>query len=139
MAETGHLVFGTLHTNGAVQTINRIVNVFPPHQQPQIRQVLSFTLQGILSQQLIPKSFDSGRVMACELMIPNMAIRNLIREDKLHQIYSAMQMGQDESGMMTLNQHLMMHVKNGLLSKSDAIESATVPEELVKMLSALPG
>ncbi len=135
MAETGHLVFGTLHTNGAVQSINRIINVFPPHQQPQIRQVLSFTLQAILSQQLIPRSFQAGRVMACEVMIPNMAVRNLIREEKLHQVYSAMQAGQEESGMMTLNQHLVQHVKNGILSKADAIEASTVPDELSKMLA----
>ncbi|NDD91248.1 PilT/PilU family type 4a pilus ATPase, partial [bacterium] len=139
MAETGHLVFGTLHTNGAVQSINRIVNVFPPHQQPQIRQVLSFTLQAILSQNLVPKSYQSGRIMACEVLIPNIAIRNLIREDKLHQVYSAMQAGQDESGMMTLNQHLLQHVKNGILSKPDAIEASHAPDELSKMLATVPG
>src|SRR4051812_8465078 len=137
MAETGHLVFGTLHTNSAVQSVNRIINVFPPHQQPQIRQVLSFSLQAIVSQTLIPKSFESGRVMACELMIPSMAIRNLIREDKIHQIYSSMQSGQEDSGMSTMNQSLVLLVKSGQLSKQDAIEHSTMPEELVKQLSAV--
>ncbi|MBU6376617.1 MAG: type IV pilus twitching motility protein PilT [Bdellovibrionales bacterium] len=139
MAETGHLVFGTLHTNGAVQSINRMVNVFPPYQQPQIRQVLSFTLQGILSQNLVSKSYEPGRVMACEVMIPNVAIRNLIREDKLHQIYSAMQVGQEDTGMMTLNQHLLQHVKNGILSKNDALGASHHPDELGKMLLTVPG
>lgn len=134
MAETGHLVFATLHTNGAVQSINRIINVFPTHQQSQVRQVLSFSLQAILSQQLVPKSFKQGRVMACELMIPNMAIRNLIREDKLHQIYGVMQSGQGETGMMTMNQSLLNHIRNRDLSKEDALEYSMVPEELIKML-----
>ncbi|MGZ3696832.1 MAG: type IV pilus twitching motility protein PilT, partial [Bdellovibrionota bacterium] len=135
MAETGHLVFATLHTNGAVQSINRIINVFPPHQQTQIRQVLSFTLQAIMSQMLIPKSHEPGRLMACEVMIPTMAIRNLIREDKVHQIYSSMQTGQDESGMITMNQSLINLVKQGSLSKADAIENSTAPEEITKLLA----
>jgi twitching motility protein PilT len=137
MAETGHLVFGTLHTNGAVQAINRIINVFPPHQQPQIRQVLSFTLQAILSQQLIPKSFEPGRAMACELMIPTMGIRNLIREDKIHQVYAAMQTGQDDTGMSTMNQSLLNLVKSGVLSKIDALEHSFSPDEIGKMLGAI--
>ena len=138
MAETGHLVFGTLHTNGAIQSINRIINVFPPHQQPQVRQVLSFTLQAILSQQLIPKSYKPGRVMSCELMVPSIAIRNLIREDKLHQIYSSMQTGQDESGMQTMNQSLVNLIKAGHLSKSDAMDSSFMPEELQKLIATIP-
>lgn len=137
MAETGHLVFGTLHTNSAVQTINRVINVFPPHQQPQIRQVLSFSLQGVVSQQLIPKSFQPGRCMAAEILIPTMGIRNLIREDKIHQIYSAMQAGQEETGMQTMNQSLVTHVRNGVLSKEDAIEHSIVPDELGKMLAVV--
>lgn len=137
-AETGHLVFGTLHTNSAVQSINRIINVFPTHQQPQIRQVLSFTVQAILSQQLIPKSFESGRAMACEVMIPTMAIRSLIREDKIHQVYSSMQTGQEESGMQTMNQSLATLVRNGLLSKADGLEHSMMPEELVKMIAQVP-
>ena len=139
MAETGHLVFATLHTNSAIQTINRIINAFPSHQQPQVRQVLSFTLQMIVSQQLIPKSFQPGRAMACEVLIPNMAIRNLIREDKLHQIYSSMQAGQDESGMITMNQSLVQLVRNSVLSKADALEVSPMPDELSKVLASMPG
>ncbi len=130
MAETGHLVFGTLHTNNAVQSINRIINVFPPHHQPQIRQMLSFTLQAILSQQLVINSHQQGRSLAIELLIPSVAIRNLIREDKLHQIYSMMQTGQGESGMKTMNQSLAELVTQGILTKEDAIGYTTQPEEL---------
>ncbi len=137
LAETGHLVFGTLHTNNAVQSINRVINVFPPHQQPQIRQVLSFTLQAVMSQALIPKSYGPGRAMAYEMLIPNMAIRNLIREDKLHQIYSSMQAGQDETGMQTMNQSIMALVKAKVLSKEDALENSTMPEELLKYLNQI--
>jgi len=139
MAETGHLVFATLHTNSAVQTINRIINVFPAHQQAQIRQVLSFTLQAIVCQQLIAKSFQPGRAAACEVLLPNMAIRNLIREDKLHQIYSSMQAGQEESGMITMNQSLSSLVRSGVLSKADAMEYSMLPDELTKMLQGMPG
>jgi len=139
MAETGHLVFGTLHTNGAVQTINRIVNVFPPHQQYQIRQVLSFSLQAVVSQQLVPNTFKPGMTMACEILIPTLGIRNLIREDKIHQVYSAMQTGQDASGMQTMNQALVAAVKNGFLSKETAIENSLMADELTKMLSSVTG
>ncbi|MCM0605133.1 MAG: PilT/PilU family type 4a pilus ATPase [Xanthomonadaceae bacterium] len=137
LAETGHLVFGTLHTNSAVQSINRIVNVFPPHQQTQIRQLLAFTLQAILSQQLVTHSDGHGRSMVCELLIPNMAIRNLMREDKLHQIYSMMQSGQGTSGMQTMNQSLMNLVKGGKVSKQDAIGYSSMPEELEKALGGM--
>src|SRR5881409_511518 len=106
IAETGHLTFGTLHTNSAAQTINRIVDVFPAHQQPQIRAQLSFVLEGILCQSLLPKANGKGRVMAMEILVPNAAIRNLIREDKVHQIYSMMQTGQAKYGMQTFNQSL---------------------------------
>ena len=104
IAETGHLTFATLHTNSAAQTINRIIDVFPPHQQSQIRAQLSFVLEGVMCQALLPKANSPGRVMALEVMIPNPAIRNLIREDKIHQIYSQMQIGQDKFGMQTMNQ-----------------------------------
>jgi twitching motility protein PilT len=137
MAETGHLVFGTLHTNSAVQSINRVINVFPPHQQTQIRQVLSFSLQAVVSQQLIPKSFGPGRCMACEILIPTMGIRNLIREDKIHQIYSGMQTGQEETGMQTMNQSLTALVKNGVISKADALEYSFLQDEMVKMLAPI--
>ena len=134
MAETGHLVFGTLHTNSAAQSINRIINVFPPHQQGQVRQVLSFTLQAIMSQQLVTSTTNGKRFLAYELLIPSMAIRNLIREDKIHQIYSAMQVGQDETGMVTMNQCLLSLVKNGSIGRSDAMEYSMAPEELDKMM-----
>jgi twitching motility protein PilT len=137
MAETGHLVFGTLHTNSAVQSIYRMVNVFPPHQQPQVRQLLAFVLQAVVSQQLIPKSQGHGRVLAMEILIPNSAIRNLIREDKLHQLYSSMQAGQAESGMQTMNQALARLVQARYLSKEDAMGASFVPEELQKMLVAI--
>ena len=106
IAETGHLTFGTLHTNSAAQTINRIVDVFPAHQQPQIRAQLSFVLEGILCQALLPRANGKGRVMAMEILVPNPAIRNLVREDKVHQIYSMMQTGQSKYGMQTFNQSL---------------------------------
>ena len=139
MAETGHLVFGTLHTNSAIQSIQRIINVFPAHQQPQIRQLVGFVLQATISQQLIPRANGHGRVMAMEMMIPNTAIRNLIREDKLHQIYSSMQAGQTDSGMITMNQALTKLVRDGSISKRTAIETSPIPDELAKMLSGISG
>ncbi len=105
IAETGHLTFGTLHTNSAAQTINRIIDIFPAHQQSQIRTQLSLVLEGIVCQALLPK-IGGGRVVSLEIMIPTPAIRNLIREDKIHQIYSAMQTGQEKFGMQTANQSL---------------------------------
>ncbi len=134
VAETGHLVFATLHTNGAVQTINRIVDVFPPHQQPQVRAQLSFVLEGVLSQVLIPKLGGGGRVLALEIMVPNAAIRNLIREDKVHQIYSQMQVGQAKFGMQTMNQSLLMLYQKRLISLEDALAKSPEPEELKQML-----
>jgi len=106
IAETGHLTFATLHTNSAASTINRIIDVFPSGQQSQIRTQLSMVLEGILCQALLPKAAGGGRVMALEILVPNPAIRNLIREDKIHQIYSTMQTGQDKFGMQTFNQAL---------------------------------
>ncbi len=137
MAETGHLAFGTLHTNSAIQSLNRVINVFPPHQQTQVRQLLSFTLQCIVAQQLVPTADGKGRVAAHEIFIPNMAIRNLIREDKLHQIYGLMQSGQEDTGMQTMNQSLLLHVKAGRITKEMAIEMSPVPEEISKQLLAL--
>ena len=134
IAETGHLVFGTLHTNSCVQTINRLVNVFPADQQDQIRTLLSFVLQGIVSQRLIKKSFEPGRVVSIELMIPNIGIRNLIRENKIHQLYSQMQTGQERSGMITMNQSLFKLVEAGIISQEVALLNTTVPEELKQML-----
>jgi twitching motility protein PilT len=134
IAETGHLVFGTLHTNSCVQTINRIINVFPSDRHSQVRTLLSFVLQGIVAQQLIPKSFEPGRVLGMEILIPNTAIRNLIREDKIHQVYSQMQVGQEKSGMTTMNQSLRKSVESGLIDTETAMNYTTVQEELVKML-----
>ncbi len=134
IAETGHLAFGTLHTNGCVQTINRIIDVFPPYQQPQIRAVLSFVMEGVLSQQLIPKMTGTGRVLALEIMIPNVAIRNLVREDKVHQIYSQMQVGQNKFGMLTLNQSLLSLVQRRLISVDEAIGRSAELDELRTML-----
>ena len=106
IAETGHLTFGTLHTNSASSTINRIIDVFPSHQQAQIRTQLSLVLEGIVCQTLLRKANAPGRIVALEIMVPTPAIRNLIREDKIHQIYSAMQTGQEKMGMQTMNQCL---------------------------------
>jgi twitching motility protein PilT len=133
IAETGHLTFATLHTNSAVQTMNRIIDVFPPHQQSQVRAQLSFVLEGIMSQTLVPK-IGGGRVLALEVLVPNSAIRNLIREDKIHQIYSTMQTGQSKFGMQTLNQSLYdLYVKK-LVSYEDCIGRSSVVEELMAML-----
>jgi len=134
VSETGHLTLATLHTNSAVQTINRIIDVFPAHQQEQIRVQLSFVLEGVLSQQLIAKKSGKGRVLAVELMIPNPAIRNLIREDKVHQLYSTMQTGQTKFGMQTMNQSLIELYTKGHISYEDAIGRSPVPEELITML-----
>ncbi len=134
IAETGHLVFGTLHTNSCVQTINRVINVFPAHQQIQIRTLMSFVLQGIVSQQLIAKSFEKGRVAAMEILVPTSGIRNLIREDKLHQVYSQMQIGQDKTGMITMNQSLKKFVETGAITAEVAMGYSNVPEELAAQL-----
>jgi twitching motility protein PilT len=134
VSETGHLSLATLHTNSAVQTINRIIDVFPPHQQEQIRVQLSFVLEGVLSQQLIARKNGKGRVLAIEVMVPNPAIRNLIREDKIHQIYSTMQTGQSKFGMQTMNQSLIELYSKGHISYEDAIGRSAVPEELIAML-----
>lgn len=134
IAETGHLTMATLHTNSCAQTINRIVDVFPPHQQPQVRAQLSFVLEGVLSQQLVPKLNGQGRVMAMEVMVPNPAIRNLIREDKVHQIYSTMQTGQNKFGMQTMNQSLHELYTKRLISYDEALTRSSVPEELLSMM-----
>jgi twitching motility protein PilT len=134
ISETGHLVFATLHTNGAVSTINRIIDVFPPHQQDQIRSKLSFVLQGIVTQQLIPKAGGSGRALALEVLCPNAAVRNLIREGKIHQIYSQMQVGQNKFGMQTLNQALIDLYNRRLITLEEAQSRTTEPEEFHMML-----
>ncbi|MGC8925738.1 MAG: type IV pilus twitching motility protein PilT [Calditerrivibrio sp.] len=134
VAETGHLTFGTLHTNSAIQTINRIIDVFPPHQQSQVRAQLSFVLEGVVCQQLLQRADGKGRVMVCEVLIPNPGIRNLIREDKLHQIYSMMQSGQSEHGMITMSQSLFNAYAKGLITYDEAINRAIYPEEVKQMI-----
>ncbi len=134
VSETGHLTLATLHTNSAVQTMNRIIDVFPPHQQEQIRVQLSFVLEGILAQQLIPKRSGDGRVLAVEVLVPNPAIRNLIREDKIHQIYSMMQTGQAKFGMQTMNQSLFDLYSRRLISHEDAVGRSPVPDEMIAMI-----
>jgi len=134
LGETGHLCFGTLHTNSAAQTINRIIDVFPSHQQSQVRAQLSFVLEGVLCQNLLPRANGSGRVMALEVMVPNAAIRNLIREDKVHQIYSAMQVGQERFEMETMNQSLHDLCRKRMVSHEDALGRSPDPAELRKML-----
>lgn len=134
VSETGHLTLATLHTNSAIQTINRIIDVFPPHQQEQIRVQLSFVLEGILSQQLIAKKSGKGRALAMELLVPTPAIRNLIREDKIHQLYSMMQTGQAKFGMQTMNQSLFELYTKGHISYEDAVGRSPVPDEMIQML-----
>jgi twitching motility protein PilT len=135
IAETGHLAFGTLHTSSAVQTINRIIDVFPAYQQPQVRAQLSLVLEGIICQNLIPRASGKGRVVALEILIPTPAIRNLIREDKIHQIYSSMQAGQGKHGMQTLNQSLSELVLKGEISQDVAISYSGNQEELMELIN----
>src|SRR5690606_2067117 len=139
IAETGHLVFATLHTNSAAQSINRIIDVFPPHQRSQVRAQLSFVLEGVLNQLLIPRAGAPGRVMAMEVMVPNAAIRNLIREDKVHQIYSQMQMGQGKNGMQTMNQSLFSLYARRLITLDEALGRSTDQDELRSMIETKGG
>ena len=132
IAETGHLTFGTLHTNSCAQTVNRIIDVFPASQQPQVRAQLSLVLEGVLSQTLIPK-IGGGRVMAMEIMVATPAIRNLIREEKVHQIYSALQVG-SRYGMQTMNQSLADLVRRRLITREDALNRSALPDELAQLL-----
>ena len=141
-AETGHLTFATLHTNSCVETINRIIDVFPPHQQQQIRTQLSFVLEGVMAQQLLPRAGGKGRVLAAEVMIPNPAIRNLIREDKIQQVYSLMQVGQTKFGMQTMNQSLLSLYERHLITLDDCMNQSHNAEELRQMLitsNLMPG
>lgn len=136
IAETGHLVFATLHTNSCVQTVNRIIDAFPSHQQSQVRAQLAFVLEAVMAQQLLPRMDGKGRVLACEFMLTTPAIRNLIREDKIHQIYSQMQVGQSKHGMQTMNQSLLNLFTRKLISYEDALSWASDPDELRQMMSA---
>jgi len=135
IAETGHLTFGTLHTNSASSTINRIIDVFPSHQQSQIRAQLSLVLEGIMCQALLPRADGKGRAMAMEILVPNAAIRNLVREDKIHQIYSAMQSGQDKFGMQTFNQALHSLFQQRLITLDTAMARSSNQEELQDMIT----
>jgi twitching motility protein PilT len=134
IAETGHLTFGTLHTNSAAQTINRIIDVFPSHQQGQIRTQLSLVLEGVVCQALLPK-IGGGRVVSLEILVPTPAIRNLIREDKVHQIYSAMQTGQEKVGMQTANQSLATLYLNKHITLETALAASSNRDELQEMIS----
>jgi twitching motility protein PilT len=138
VAETGHLCLATLHTNSAVQTINRIVDVFPPYQQSQIRQQLSFVLEGVMCQTLMPRANGPGRTLSLEVMVPNQAIRNLLREDKIHQLYSAMQVGQSKFGMQTMNQSLAGLVQRRLVTLEDACGRSTDVDELKQLIAQGP-
>ncbi|ABF40393.1 twitching motility protein [Candidatus Koribacter versatilis Ellin345] len=135
IAETGHLTLATLHTNSASSTINRIIDVFPSHQQSQIRAQLSLVLEGIMCQSLLPKVGGNGRAMAMEILVPNAAVRNLIREDKIHQIYSSMQTGQDKFGMQTFNQALATLVAQKQITMELAVQRSSMPEELQDMIA----
>src|ERR1700682_3552994 len=134
IAETGHLTLATLHTNSAVSTINRVIDVFPAHQQTQIRTQLSFVLEGILCQSLLESTSGRGRAMAMEIMVPNAAIRNLIREDKIHQVYSMMQTGQSKFGMQTFNQSLATLFHRKLITLEMALSRSSNPDELQELI-----
>ena len=135
IAETGHLTFATLHTNSAAQTINRIIDVFPAHQQGQIRTQLSLVLEGIVCQALLPLATGQGRVVSLEILVPTPAIRNLIRDDKVHQIYSTMQTGQDKFGMQTMNQSLATLYQKRRISLETAMSASSLKDELEQMIS----
>jgi twitching motility protein PilT len=139
IAETGHLTFATLHTNSAAQSINRIIDVFPAHQQAQIRAQLSLVLEGILCQALLPKAGGKGRALAMEILVPSSAIRNLIREDKVHQIYGMMQAGQAKHGMQTFNQSLAALYFRRLITLETAMARSSYPDELQEMIARGPG
>src|ERR1043166_4423317 len=135
IAETGHLTFGTLHTNSAAQTINRIIDIFPANQQAQIRTQLSLVLEGIVCQALLPKADGKGRVCSLEILVPTPAIRNLIRDDKIHQIYGAMQTGQEKVGMQTANQSLASLYQKRLITLEAVMNSSSNKDELQEMIN----
>ena len=135
IAETGHLTFGTLHTNSAAQTINRIIDIFPSNQQAQIRTQLSLVLEGIVCQALLPRADGKGRVVSLEILVPTPAIRNLIRDDKIHQIYGSMQAGQERLGMQTANQSLASLYMKRLITLDTAMTSSSNKDELQDMIT----
>ncbi len=138
IAETGHLTFATLHTNSAAQSINRIIDIFPAHQQSQVRTQLSFVLEGIMCQSLLPRASGKGRALAMEIMVPSAAIRNLIREDKVHQIYGMMQAGQAKHGMITFNQSLASLYFRRLITLQMALTRSSMPDELQEIINRGP-
>jgi len=137
-AETGHLVFGTLHTQDAPQTIDRVIDVFPAGQQGQIRVQLANALQGVITQTLLPRKDGGGRVVACEILVPTPGVRNLIREGKVHQIYSAMQTG-GKFGMQTMDASLVELVRRGLVSREEAEKRSREPDELRRLMGGMGG
>ena len=139
VAETGHLTFSTLHTNSAAETISRIVDIFPPQYQTQARVMLSMTLEAVLTQSLLPLANGKGRVLAMEILIPNSAIRNLIRENKIHQIYSSMQLGQEKFGMQTFNQALAELLSKKQITLETAMNATSYPEELTDIIQRKEG
>ncbi len=139
VAETGHLTFSTLHTNSAAETVSRIVDIFPSQYQAQVRIMLSMSLEAVITQSLLPRADGRGRVLAMEILIPNPAIRNLIRENKIHQIYSAMQMGQEKFGMQTFNQSLASLYFKKAISLETAMNVSSKPEELTDIIQRREG
>jgi twitching motility protein PilT len=138
IADTGHLVLSTLHSNAAVETIHRVLSLFPADRQPQARQQLAAVLQGVVCQQLLPRRDGHGRAAAYEVLIANTAVRNLIREDKLHQIYSQLQVGQSAFGMHTMAQSLAGLCKRGMISEADALSHSANPDEVRSLLVRAP-
>jgi twitching motility protein PilT len=139
VAETGHLTFSTLHTNSAAESITRIIDIFPSQYQDQVRVTLSMALEAVVTQALLPKADGSGRVLAMEILIPNAAIRNLIRENKVHQIYSSMQMGQERFGMQTFNQSLANLYFKRLITLETAMTITSKPDELTDIIQRREG
>jgi len=139
VAETGHLTFSTLHTNSAAETISRIIDIFPSQYQTQIRIMLSMSLEAVITQALLPRADGKGRVLAMEILIPNSAIRNLIRENKTHQIYSSMQMGQEKFGMQTFNQSLASLYFKKLITLETAMSISSKQEELTDIIQRKEG
>jgi twitching motility protein PilT len=134
VAETGHLVLSTLHTGSAVQTLTRIVDAFPPHQQAQIRAQLSLVLEAVVAQQLVRRRDGTGRALAAEVLVVTPAVRNLVRDEKVHQVYSQMQVGHAGTGMQTMSRALGSLVERGVIAADDAVMQATEPDELRQLL-----
>lgn len=137
VAETGHLVLGTLHTNSAITSLNRMIDIFPSEQQPMIRTQISLNLNAVVSQLLLP-TIEGRRALAMEIMIPNIGIRNLIRENKIHQIYSTMQVGQEQTKMQTMNQSLLVLWEQGIVEQGEALNKSSNPDELMGMMEESP-